>query len=63
MIHIAGTSMIEAGIDRIFRENSLGGMIIGLNPLHFPVISRSGSNIGQVVAMDQYLVGGGVLPV
>ena len=35
MIQIAGTSIIEAGIDGLSRGDNLGGMTRRLNPLQF----------------------------
>ena len=35
VVHIVGTRMIEPVINGISRENHMGGMMIGLNPLHF----------------------------
>ena len=32
VIHVTGTSMVEAGIGGLSRRNNLGGVIIGVNP-------------------------------
>ena len=40
VIHISGTQMIEAGIDGLFRGNNLGGIMRGLNPLHFAPLDK-----------------------
>ena len=40
VIHIAGTRMIEAVIDVLFRGDNLAGMIRGLNPLKLVLLNQ-----------------------
>ena len=35
VVHIAETRITEAGIDKIYGVNNLGGIMRGLNPLQF----------------------------
>ena len=40
VVHIAGTQMIEAGIDGLSRGKNLGGMMRGMNPLQFFLLDQ-----------------------
>ena len=35
VIYIAGTQMIEAGIDGLSKGKNVGGMMRGMNPIYF----------------------------
>ena len=48
VIHIAGTRMIESGIDGISRGDNLGGMMRGMNPLQLVPLYQ-----GSVVRSDR----------
>ena len=38
VVHIAGMSMTESLIDRLLRENNMGGVMRSLNPLQFVLL-------------------------
>ena len=38
VIHIAGTRMVGVGIYGLSRDNNLGGIMRGMNPLHFVLL-------------------------
>ena len=41
-IRIAGTLMIEAGLDILYQGNNMGGIMRGINPLQFvPLVKES----------------------
>ena len=42
VVHIEGKRTIEAEIDRLLRENNLGGMMIGVSPLKFVLFDEGG---------------------
>ena len=49
VVHIVGTRMIESVINGISRENNMGGMMIGLNPLHFVMLDQGAEEISTGV--------------
>ena len=49
VVHIVGKRMIEPVINGISRGNNMGGMMIGLNPLHFFMLDQGVEEISTGV--------------